>query len=1040
MTNGLLCGLDVPQIALAEQQPAGLDGRGVHVIGLEERGDPEIGAHRSLGIGGDQDETAGGGRAFAGRRDIEVHTDGSHVVGKHRAQHVRADLADVGRRPAEAGDTGHGVGRRPARGLDSRPHQVIELMGTIVLDERHRPLHQALFGDEIVVGLGDHIDDCIADAHHVDRILSFSRYLIFHFDRRYPVAATVGEMAIDNPYRLPSTVTPVAYRLRLEPDLVNETFSGQVSISIEIHAATNEIVLNNDDLTIASALVDGVSHEVSIDAETERMTVIGTFIPGQVELEVTFEGRFNDQLVGFYLSRFTDEDGTEHALATTQFEATHARKCFPCWDEPIFKATFDIELVVDPAHGAIANSSEISRTPLDDGRHLVRFAPTISMSTYLVAFVAGPLEMTDPIDVDGIPLRIVHVPGKGDLTAFALESGAFALRFFSDYFDIPYPGDKVDMVAIPDFAFGAMENLGCITFREALLLIDPSTATQPELQRAADVIHHELAHMWFGDLVTMKWWNGLWLNEAFATFMEMRCTDAFRPEWQRWVDFGLSRTAAFDTDGLASTRPIEFEVESPEDAEGMFDILTYEKGAAVVRMLEQYLGEDRFRAGIRRYMAEHAYGNAETVDLWDAIEAETGDPVRRIMDSWIFQGGFPLISVDLAPDGRSATIGQERFAYAGADPADDQRWAIPLRYRWKPRDADPRTEQVLLDEESQQIVFAEEAEWVVVNAEGISFVRVAYDSESLDRLAEIAENHLSPIERYALIDDAWAAVLADQMSSTAFLSVLEAMAAEADRSVWQRIISGLGSLDRLLSGEAREDFQSIAHDILAPALAGLGLSSLPADDDRTRQLRGDLIRAMGTLANDLEIQQEAQRTVAEGRRNPELVDAAIMAAAVEVTASVGDEADFEDFRALSAAAETPQEELRYLYSLADFPDPDLVARLYPSILDGEIRTQNAPFWLRRALANRAVGPDTWRFIVDNWDALVAAFPSSSITRMVDGVTTFTEPDDVRDVAAFFAAHPVPQGAKTLSQILERQRVGAALRAREAHRLAQTITP
>ncbi|MEZ5341935.1 MAG: M1 family metallopeptidase [Acidimicrobiales bacterium] len=444
-----------------------------------------------------------------------------------------------------------------------------------------------------------------------------------------------------DPYRLPSDVVPVRYAVRLVPNLDDESFTGTVRITATALNDVAEIVLNSDGLTITTASVNGATTDVTIDDETERLILARSVPAGDVVIDLSFSGVFNDQLVGFYISRFDDADGNPQKLATTQFEATHARKAFPCWDEPAWKAVFDIEIVAPAGTNAIANTAEIGRISLDDGAQLISFAPTIKMSTYLVAFVVGPLEMTAPVDVDGVALRIVSVPGKSALTSFALECGEFALRYFTDYFGIAYPGDKCDLVAIPDFAFGAMENLGCITFREVLLLIDETSATQPELQRAADVINHELAHMWFGDLVTMKWWNGLWLNEAFATFMEMRCTDAFRPEWHRWVDFSLSRTAAFKTDALSTTRPIEFDVVSPEDAEGMFDILTYEKGAAVVRMLEQHLGEDRFRAGIRRYIREHAYANAETTDLWDAIEAETGEPVRRIMDSWIFQGGFP---------------------------------------------------------------------------------------------------------------------------------------------------------------------------------------------------------------------------------------------------------------------------------------------------------------------------------------------------------------------------------------------------------------
>ncbi len=355
----------------------------------------------------------------------------------------------------------------------------------------------------------------------------------------------------------------------------------------------------------------------------------------------------NDKLKGFYRSTFVDTDGEQQVIATTQFEATDARRAFPCWDEPELKAVFGVTLVVDDDLAALSNAQELSRSPRGDGKVAVRFADTMKMSTYLVAFIVGPLDVTLPVDVNNTPLRVAYPRGKGHLTDYALDVGRFCLDFFADYYGIVYPGGKLDLVAVPDFAFGAMENLGCVTFREVLLLVDPAEVTQPELQNVTDVIAHELAHMWFGDLVTMKWWNGIWLNEAFATFMEMLATDAYRPEWDRWVSFGLSRSAAFDVDSLKSTRPIEYPVESPEDAEGMFDILTYEKGAAVVRMLEQYLEPEPFRDGIRRYLAQHQFENTETTDLWDAIEQATGEPVRRMMDSWIFQGGFPVVDVDL---------------------------------------------------------------------------------------------------------------------------------------------------------------------------------------------------------------------------------------------------------------------------------------------------------------------------------------------------------------------------------------------------------
>ncbi len=853
----------------------------------------------------------------------------------------------------------------------------------------------------------------------------------------------------NDPYRLPTTIRPNSYALALDLDLDAERFAGSVTIDAEVIEPTGTVVLNALGLTVGSATVTHrdenrsgstpLACTTSLDDETERLTLDPgvELAAGPITIDITFTGEFDDRLVGPYLSRFVDDDGNERKLATTQFEATYARRCFPCWDEPALKATFQLDLTIDAAHDAVANSAEVGRATTDDGRTRISFAPTMKMSTYLVAFVAGPIEMTEPVDVDGTPLRVVHVPGKGELTEFALDVGAFALRYFAEYFAVPYPGDKVDLIAIPDFAFGAMENLGCITFREVLLLIDQSSATQAEVQRAADVINHELAHMWFGDLVTMAWWNGLWLNEAFATFMEMRCTDAYRPDWDRWVDFSLSRSAAFDTDTLASTRPIEFEVVSPEDAEGMFDVLTYEKGAAVVRMLEQYLGEDRFRDGIRRYISENRYANAETTDLWDAIEAETGEPVRRIMDSWIFQGGYPLITAD--QDGATITLAQERMTFAGADEAEATTWAAPVLVRWKAADGtgeggEAQRERHLLDQPSSTLTTSAVPDWFVVNASATGFMRVGYTDDQLDRLADVALDELEAVERYAIVDDTAAAMLAGRTSSIAYLNLIEAMSGESDRSVWQRLIAGLRQLDRLVDGEARERLAEIAHDVLAPPLANLGLAPRDDDDDRRRQLRGDLVRALGTVANDPEIQEEAKRAVAAGLRDPELVDASLMAASVDVVASIGDEADFNDFVDGWKLAENPQAEIRFLYSLADFADPRLVARLHELVIDGQIRSQNAPFVLNRSLSGRDTGQMTWDFIATEWSRLTDMFATSSIVRMVGGITTLDRPAQAEACQAFFAANPVTTGSMTLAQLLEKQRVQVALRLREQARL------
>jgi len=424
----------------------------------------------------------------------------------------------------------------------------------------------------------------------------------------------------ENPYRLGRSVLPDRYELALEPDLGAASFAGTVTIEATVIEAQDEIVMNAIELDISAATVDGEPVEFHLDAETERVVLHRAVAPGRVVVWFAFTGTLNDKLRGWYRSTYRTADGDERVIATSQMQSTDCRRAFPCFDEPDFKAVFDVTLVVEPDLLAVSNGAEVDRAVRDDGKHVVRFAETMAMSTYLVAFVVGPLEATEPVMVPrlgggDIPLRIVHVPGKAHLTAFGLEVGAFALGWYQDYFRIPYPTDKCDMLALPDFAAGAMENLGCITYRENLLLVDTARSTLAEQQVLVDVVAHELAHMWFGDLVTMSWWNGIWLNEAFATFMEVACCDAFRPEWDRWAVFSLERSVAFETDSLAATRSVEFPVEKPSDCQGMFDVLTYQKGASLLRMLEQYLGTDGFRAGINRYLRTHLHGNTETGDL-----------------------------------------------------------------------------------------------------------------------------------------------------------------------------------------------------------------------------------------------------------------------------------------------------------------------------------------------------------------------------------------------------------------------------------------
>jgi len=850
------------------------------------------------------------------------------------------------------------------------------------------------------------------------------------------MAAHVDEDAEIDPYRLPHEVRPTRYELRLRPSLASASFTGIVRIDVDVAAPAEVIVLNADELTIRSCDIDGQAATWSLDTTTERLFVTpATAVPaGTSVLTIVFDGVLNDKLRGFYRSTYTDDDGVEQVIAATQMQATDCRRAFPCWDEPEFKAVFAVTLDVDEDLTAISNAPEIDRTNAD-GRSVIRFGDTMVMSSYLVAFVVGRLETTDTVDVDGIPLRLVHVPGKGPLTGFGLDVGAFCLRWFQDYYGIAYPGAKVDLVALPDFAAGAMENLGCITFRESLLLVDPTTSTQNERQLVADVVAHELAHMWFGDLVTMRWWNGIWLNEAFATFMEVAACEAYRPDWQRWTSFGVERSAAFATDSLTSTRPVEFEVRSPADCEGMFDVLTYQKGGALLRMLEQYLGAERFRDGVSHYLELHSYANTETNDLWDAIEATSGEPVRRIMDSWIWQPGYPLVSAAVVDE--SLELRQQRFRFGdddAVDGADEQRWAIPVHVR-----VGDTTTTLLLDDSVTRLAIDTVGQPIVVNAGGHGFYRVAYSDELRARLDAAAVASLSTLERYNLVDDAWAATISGRMSAAGMLQFLRAFEVEHEHTVWQAIDIALRGLGRLLDdGPAHDAFEAEVRELATPALDSLGD---PVDDetDLTSKLRGLLVGLVGGLGNDVGVQERCREWFDLASTDPSAVDPELIAAATSVVAATGDAAIYEQMRQRFLTGATPQEQLRHLFALAEFDDEALLLSTCEFAMSSDVRTQNAPFLLRSAIANRRHGPAAWAFVRDHWAEALERFPSNTIVRMVEAVKFLSTPELVDDTTRFFAEHPIEQAVKTLEQILERQQVNTAFSLRESERWSADLT-
>ena len=851
-------------------------------------------------------------------------------------------------------------------------------------------------------------------------------------------------------YRLPRTVVPRRYEITLEPNLDELTFQGFESVAVDVAEPVAEVVVNAAELEIDEAWLEGeggvrLDATVTLDKDAERahLALAERAAPGQWTLHARFRGVLNDRLRGFYRSTFTDETGAQRVIAATQFEATDARRAFPCWDEPDLKAVFAVTLVVADDLLAVSNTAVVSEEPTGDGRRTVRFADSMLMSTYLVAVVVGPLEATEAVDADGVPLRVVHLPGKGHLARFALDVGAAALRFYAAYYGIPYPGDKCDFVALPDFEMGAMENIGCITYREVLLLVDPAASTQLELQNVADVINHELAHMWFGDLVTMKWWNGIWLNEAFATFMEMKATEVYAPEWDRWVHFGLERSEAFDIDATDNTRPIEYPVHSPDEAQGMFDVLTYQKGAAVLRMLEQYLGEDPFREGIRHYLRTHQFGNTETTDLWDAIEEATSQPTRRIMDSWIFQGGYPVVRVDAPAGGRVLRLRQERFrlsaaAEVEADPAATApRWSVPVILRWSAGGVvDER--RALLEGDLLELDLPGELDWVLVNAGGSGFYRVRYSRELLHRLVSSGRADLQPLERYGLVDDAWAAVLAGDATVAEFLELVRGFADETDLSVWQRITGALRAIDRLADERSRPALAAYVRALVAPALKRLGERGVEGEPERTRELRGVLFNALGVLGDDASCQERARELHRSHLASPGSVDPSLAAAALAVLCETGGPEEYEIVLGRFLDAPNPQEEQRYLYALADFGRREEFERTLDLALGNRVRSQNTPFVFRRALLNRHHAAVAWEFVRRNWEPLVVKVPPSSMVRLLEGLRGITDPTVANDVLAFFAEHHNLVGQKTIEQVLDRVKVNVALRQREGATLADAL--
>ena len=829
-------------------------------------------------------------------------------------------------------------------------------------------------------------------------------------------------MALGKNFRLPTDCRPVRYSAHLAPDLAKGAFEGRMEVEIRLEAPRREIHLHAVGLTLerARARVHDRALRATPSADAESETVTLRFeeeLPrGNAILDLAWSGSFSPGLRGLYRAG---------PLAVTQFEAADARRVFPCFDEPAFKARWNLQLVgVPDGVIAISNGRVLKDQKEPGGGRTIQFSETPLLSSYLVALCIGELASSPEEKARAYPVRTWAVPQKQALTAFGQEVALAVLPLLEDYFGQPYAYGKVDQVGVPDFEAGAMENAACITYREVALLLDPRTAPLNIQKRVAEVITHELSHQWFGNLVTMVWWDDLWLNEAFATWMAYKIVDQWRPQWRVWMDFEVGKGAALHLDALKSSHPIRAEIRNAEEAGESFDAITYEKGGAILRMIEGYLGEEKFRDGIRLYMRRHREANATADDLWGALAESSGQPILELANGWIRQTGYPLVTL-ADQGGGKLRITQRRF-FSDPDAAPEPTtWLVPIVLR-----IDGRERRVLLRSAEETIEIGP-AGWVLGNAGARGFYRAAYDPELLRRLIR-ALPELRGEERMALVSDQWALVRANVAKLDGFLDLLAAMESEEDHTVLDEVVGRLSYLEhRVITETARPALQSFIRRLFSRAGADLGWDPRPGENDERRLRRSAVLRALALVAREPDAVAEAtaryQRLVA---RHPQAVDPNLLDIVVAAAARGADEKRFEELREQARTEIDPAAKRRYLHALAMVEDPRLVQRSVDLALDPFVQMQDFASYLGTLLANRVARDAAWGLIRTRWNEVRKKGDSPMILRrLVEALGSLTERRHLEEVEKFLAGQDLSPARQAVAQTLERLRADVALRER-----------
>jgi puromycin-sensitive aminopeptidase len=848
----------------------------------------------------------------------------------------------------------------------------------------------------------------------------------------FVVAVIVGQSQ-----RLPHTVVPEHYDLHLTPDLSTSTFTGEASIDVSVVQPTNAVVLNAVDIDFASITVTAAgatqTAAVTLDADRQTATLsVSRELPaGPATIRIRYTGKLNNQLRGFYLSR-----SNGRTYATTQMEPTDARRAFPCFDEPALKATFSISATIDQRDTAISNGRIVSDTPGPAaGTHTLKFSTSPKMSTYTVALAVGDWACVSG-SADDIPIRVCATPDKKDQLGFALQAAEFAMRYFNRYFTIKYPYEKLDLLGVPDFSAGAMENTGAIIFRERLLLVDENTASSANRKRVSDVINHEMAHQWFGDLVTMKWWDDIWLNEGFATWMERKPIAEWHPEWNPQIDEIRDTQSAMNTDALSTTRAIRTPVETPDEIDQIFDSIAYQKTGAVVRMVEAYVGAENYRAAVNAYLRKFAYGNADGEGYWTTIAQTTGKPVDRILESYITQKSMPLVGVKSRCANGKTEIELTQRPISVSAPASTT-WQIPVCLKRSTGGRLEPTACELLSKPVQTVSLAGCSPWVFANANGLGYYRTSYTTNDLDALgAALRTGGLTPAEQTLLVEDMWELVRLNQQSIAGLLSL-------SNQIFHARLSPSISAAtnhidyiaDHLVDAPDRTAFEQFVRTTLRPLLNDLGYVPGPQDSDERRTVRSDVLYTLGYAGRDPDVLKEARRRIDMHLGNAGAIDPSLLTAYLQLAAINGDQKLYGQY-VDQLRRSNQARQFQYRAALPYFADPDLRRRTLELSTSSDIRSQDLPQVLNGLLARPTSSHDTWEYIKMHWGELQSPLGFFQGVPSVAGATqNFCDQPTRDDVQQFFEGHRSRAIDRAVKQSLATMDRCIALKAQQQESLA-----